>query len=235
MCRVVILPVLFRPPVLGLGTSSDFSGVDRVSSTKSPPDPPRRPGVVGLYLRIPISVPYLSSACRGGEDVDPVAVGHRDDRALGVGTLADARPRPALLARPVQRVDRGDLDLEDGLDGDLDLGLVRVGGDEERVLVLVQQPVALLAHHRGEQDVAVVADLDVGHFTSPSASGSVRASGSLRSSTASASSASSAVLGSMRSVPVSSDSCATALAERPLAGPDTSAARAAEVKTTSSL
>src|SRR3712207_7342573 len=113
MCRVVILPVLFRPPVFGLGTSSDFSGVERVSSTKSATDAPRRPGVVGLYLRIPMSVPYLSSADRTGEDVDPLAVGNGDDRTLGVGTLADARPRPALLARPVQGVDRRDLDLED--------------------------------------------------------------------------------------------------------------------------
>src|SRR4051812_26132876 len=221
MCGVVIRPVLLRPPVFGLGTRSDFSGVERVSSTKSATDEPRRPGVVGLYLRIPMSVPYLSSACGCGEDVDPLAVGDGDDGPLGVGTLARPGPRATLLAGPVQRVDPGDLDLEDRLDGDLDLGLIGVGDDEERVLVLVEQPVALLAHHGGEQDVAVVADLDVGHFTSPSASGSVRASGSLRSSTASASSASSAVLGSMRSVPVSSDSLATALAERPLAGPDT--------------
>src|SRR5215213_8986722 len=220
MCRVVILPVLFRPPVFGLGTSSDFSGVDRVSSTKSATLEPRRPGVVGLYLRIPISVPYLSSADRAGEDVDPVAVGDGDDRTLGVGALADARTRAALLARPVQRVDPGDLDLEDRLDSDLDLGLVGVGSDEERVLVLVQQPVALLAHHGGEQDVAVVADLDGGHFTSPSASGS------RPSSTESASSASSAVVGSTRSAPLSSDSAATALAERPPDGPATYAARA---------
>jgi len=54
MCRVVILPELFRPPVLGFGTTSDFSGVDRVSSTKSATLLPRRPGVVGLYLRIPM-------------------------------------------------------------------------------------------------------------------------------------------------------------------------------------
>jgi hypothetical protein len=37
---------------LGFGMTSDFSGVDLVSSTKSATLLPRRPGVVGLYLRI---------------------------------------------------------------------------------------------------------------------------------------------------------------------------------------
>ena len=35
---------------------SDFSGVERVISAKSETLAPRRPGVVGLYLRIPMSV-----------------------------------------------------------------------------------------------------------------------------------------------------------------------------------
>src|SRR3712207_9555352 len=52
MCRVVIRPLLLRPPVVGLGASSAFSAVDRVSSAKSATDAPRRPAVVGLYLRI---------------------------------------------------------------------------------------------------------------------------------------------------------------------------------------
>jgi hypothetical protein len=41
-----------RPPVLESGRSSDFSGVERVISAKSETDEPRRPGVLGLYLRI---------------------------------------------------------------------------------------------------------------------------------------------------------------------------------------
>jgi hypothetical protein len=43
-----------RPPVFDNGRSSDFSGVVRVISAKSETDEPRRPGVVGLYLRIAI-------------------------------------------------------------------------------------------------------------------------------------------------------------------------------------
>src|SRR5690242_7476213 len=54
MWRVVMRPLLLRPPDLVSGRTSDFSGVDRVTSTKSATLAPRRPGVVGLYLRIPI-------------------------------------------------------------------------------------------------------------------------------------------------------------------------------------
>src|SRR3954466_15960438 len=52
LCRVVIRPWVLRPPGLGSGRVSDFSGVVRVISTKSATEEPRRPGVVGLYLRI---------------------------------------------------------------------------------------------------------------------------------------------------------------------------------------
>src|SRR4051812_11277277 len=199
MCRVVIRPVLLRPPVFGLGTSSDFSGVDRVSSTKSATDEPRRPGVVGLYLRIPMFESVLRSARRSREDVDALTLGHRDDGALGVGTLAGAEAGAPLLAGAVQRVHAGHLHVEHRLDRDLDLGLVGVRRDEERVLVLVQQAVRLLADDRRQQDVAVVADLDVAHLASPSASlweSVTSAVGSSTSATLAAVAASSASLGS---------------------------------------
>src|SRR5207344_313671 len=136
MCRLVILPELFRPPVFGLGTSSDFSGVDRVSSTKSATLLPRRPAVVGLYLRIPMDLPCLRcrSAAWRGEDVDALTGRDGDDRPLGVGTLAEAVPGAPLLARPVQGVHIGDPNLENCLHGDLDLGLVRLRGNQKRVL-----------------------------------------------------------------------------------------------------
>jgi len=47
-------PDELRPPFFGSGSTSDFSGVVRVISTKSATLEPRRPGVVGLYLRIPM-------------------------------------------------------------------------------------------------------------------------------------------------------------------------------------
>src|SRR6476469_9084580 len=142
MWRVVIRPALLRPPLLLSGRTSDFSGVVRVTSTKSATDEPRRPGVVGLYLRIAMSVCLLGRS----------------------GARAEAgTPR---LALAVHRVDRVDLDVEDLLDGDLDLRLVRPGVDEERVLALVEKAVGLLRDDRGDEDVARVLDVDA-HFSVP--------------------------------------------------------------------
>src|SRR5687768_12556191 len=80
--RVVTRPWTLRPPLLCSGRTSDFSGESRVISAKSATLEPRRPGVVGLYLRIPMVAP---SARPAAEDVDRVALlGERHDRALRV-------------------------------------------------------------------------------------------------------------------------------------------------------
>src|SRR5690606_9129283 len=153
MWRVVMRPVLLRPPDFGSGLTSDFSGVDRVISTKSATLAPRRPGVVGLYLRMDMSASCALADSR--EDVDRAGL-EGDDRALGVLALAGAEARATRLADPVDRVHALDLDVEDLLDGELDLGLVRAGVDEEGVLAVVDEVVALLAHDRREDDVARV-------------------------------------------------------------------------------
>src|SRR3954452_4491319 len=71
-CRVVIRPWLLRPPFLGSGRVSDFSGVVRVISTKPATEEPRRPGGVGLYLGIAISVTcYLVDALQPGQETGP--------------------------------------------------------------------------------------------------------------------------------------------------------------------
>src|SRR6478735_7883203 len=158
-------PVELRPPVLWRGRTSDFSGVDRVISTKSATLEPRRPGVVGLYLRIPMSSQSLS-ADRTTEDVDR-SLAEGDDRTLRVLAAADAETGPTGLALTVRGVDRVDLDAEDLLDGNLDLGLVRPRVDEEGVLPLVEQAVALLGDDRRDEDVARVL-ADVGHLVSSS-------------------------------------------------------------------
>src|SRR5689334_1726203 len=207
-CRAVTRPALLRPPLEMSGRTSDFSGSDRVTSTKSATLAPRRPGVVGLYLRIPMSRQSLSCRSRSGdrasEDVDALAVGDAHDRPLGVGPAAVPEARAAPLALAVERVDAGHRHAEHLLDGDLDLGLVGVRTHDERVLVLVEEPVALLRDHRREQHVARVGDP---HDALPS---------------------------SVVSTSAASDSVATAFADRPLAGPARNASSAPFVKTTSS-
>src|SRR5689334_12480999 len=47
-------PYALRPPVFGFGFVSDFSGLSRVTSEKSDDDWNRRPGLVGLRLRMGI-------------------------------------------------------------------------------------------------------------------------------------------------------------------------------------
>src|SRR5690606_33493814 len=64
----------------------------------------------------------------------------------GLGALA--------LTLPVDRVDADDLDTEDLLDRDLDLGLVGVRVHQEGVHVLFKKAVALLGDHRRQQNVA---------------------------------------------------------------------------------
>src|SRR3954462_7043403 len=54
--RVVMRPLLLRPPFFVTGASSDFSGSFLVISAKSETVMKRRPGDVGLYLRTAISV-----------------------------------------------------------------------------------------------------------------------------------------------------------------------------------
>src|SRR5260370_27915836 len=98
-------------------------------------------------------------ADRAAEDIDPFSLGEGDDGALGVRPLAPAEPRPAPLAGPVDRVDTGHPDPEDGLDRLPDLGLVGTGRDDERVLAVIRQPVALLRDDRLEQDVPRIGDL----------------------------------------------------------------------------
>ena len=66
--RAVLRPWLLRPPVGGLGASSDFSGRSRVISAKSETVWNRRPALVGLRERSAMRCPGLSVL----EEVDRV-------------------------------------------------------------------------------------------------------------------------------------------------------------------
>src|SRR6266702_3380002 len=136
-----------------------------------------------------------SRPLRGGaaEDLDRLALGGQGhDGSFGVLALPVAVAGALALALAVERVDAHDLDTEDLLDRDLDGGLVGPGVHQERVLALFEQAVGLLGNHRCDQDVAGVGD----HSSASSTSDSML-------------------------VPASGTSVelATALPERPRAGP----------------
>src|SRR5665648_67888 len=65
-CRVVMRPLLLRPPRLGSGSNSDFSGAVLVISAKSETVWNRRPGEVGLYFFSPMSSPSVRWPSRLG-------------------------------------------------------------------------------------------------------------------------------------------------------------------------
>ena len=75
----------------------DFSGVERVTSTKSATDEPRRPGVVGLYLRIAIS----SVLCYGGgQETGPKMSMRSPSAMLTIARLVSLRlPIPKRVRR----------------------------------------------------------------------------------------------------------------------------------------
>src|SRR5690606_24463 len=116
-------------------------------------DEPRRPGVVGLYLRIDMCC--SSSLADSREDVDRSGL-ECDDGAFGVFALAGTEAGAARLALLVEGVDRRDLHAKDLFDCELDLGLVRAGVRLEGVLALVDEVVALLRHDRRENHVTRV-------------------------------------------------------------------------------
>src|SRR5438105_13654260 len=99
--RDVIRPYPLRPPVFGFGFVRRFSGVSLVISEKSDDVWNRRPGLVGLRLRMGMpSAP---------EDVDTVlAGGEGDDRAL-LARGCVVRPCLAVAGALALAVDRVDL------------------------------------------------------------------------------------------------------------------------------
>src|SRR5689334_14293131 len=160
--RVVMRPYTLRPAFFGSGRSSDFSGSLRVISAKSETLAPRRPGVVGLYLRMAIVGSRLSfpSASAAAEQRDLVAGADGHDRPLGVVAPAVPGAGALALALPVEGVHGDDLHLRERLlDRVLDLELAGRRLHDERVLVLLEERVALLGDHRLEQDVMPVVQL----------------------------------------------------------------------------
>ncbi|BAB97901.1 Hypothetical protein [Corynebacterium glutamicum ATCC 13032] len=93
------------------------------------------------------------------EDVDGVAAFAKSHiSALGSLASTEAGAGALALTCTVNGVHRCNLDAEDLFDGNLDLSLVSVSGDEERVNVLLHEAVGLLRNDRCDDDVAWVGD-----------------------------------------------------------------------------
>src|SRR5215470_16818206 len=157
-------PAVHIPPAPGVDRADErllrlaAGDLGEVRAARAPPARGRRLVLTDGHV--------CSSSCRvrglgdrPAKDVDPLARRQRHDGPLGVGALAPAVPGAAALARPVDRVDAGDLHPEDLLDRLPDLGLVGLGSNQEGVLAVVHQPVALLRDHRLDQDIPWISDL----------------------------------------------------------------------------
>src|SRR5262249_38379470 len=90
-----------------------------------------------------------------------VALGQGHDRLLHIRTLAKVTAEALGLALEAQGVHGFDLDLEEPLDGSLDLGLARMQRHAERHLVVLRAEGGLLRHH-GRTNQIVHADLTDG-------------------------------------------------------------------------
>src|SRR5579862_9011635 len=97
--RIEMWPWLSRPPLFFSGSTSDFSGVVRVMTSKSGTDRNRELLVTGLNCRMP-----MVSALK---DLDRVAFLQRHDGLLPArpqaGLRADLPHFPPLLRRPHRR------------------------------------------------------------------------------------------------------------------------------------
>src|SRR5919109_14361 len=148
--RVVMRPLLLRPPLRAAGSRRLFSGSVFVISWKAETERKRRPGEVGLYLRRAM----LDS--RSLEDLDAVAFAKLDDGLLPAGLLAPGEAAPLRLRLHLEDVDGLDLHVEELFDGLPDLRLVRPRVHAKRVLVVLDQAVALLGDDRRDDDLAGV-------------------------------------------------------------------------------
>src|SRR4051812_3650633 len=173
MWRDVLRPCTLRPPGLPFLASSDFSGVDFVTSAKSEEVWNRRPALVGLRERIAMASSVLEQR--------DLTRGQRHDRPLRVGLVAHpvATARTRHLALAVERVDLQHLDAPDRLDRIADLRLAGARVHLERVDAGLHQLVALLGDDRRQDDVAGVFHCWIAPSSEADASSSRRSASSL--------------------------------------------------------
>src|SRR3954466_6046584 len=164
--REVLRPLTLRPPDFLRPSTSVRSGVVFVISAKSGYETKRRPGDVGLGLRMGIDLRLLE-ALEALEDRDGLTRRHLHDRLLP-GPRATGGLAAALgLGLDRHRADLDHVDVEQRLDGLADLRLVGARVDPERVLLRGGQHVGLLADDRADDDLACVHQALASSFFSP--------------------------------------------------------------------
>src|SRR2546425_6661638 len=152
--RVVMCPLLLRPPVFVSGSTSERSGSVFVTSAKSETDRKRVALVTGLNCRMPMSAL---------EDLDRVAFLQRDDRLLPRAAGSRVTPVGAPLGAHHQRAHVGHRHLEQRLDRRLDLRFARLRVAPEGVrLVGLKGRRGFLGHQRPDDHL-----VDLRHRSSP--------------------------------------------------------------------
>src|SRR4051812_40935514 len=142
--RAVLRPLELRPPDFLRPSVSVRSGVVFVISAKSGYETKRRPGDVGLGLRMGIGLRLLE-ALEGLEDRDGLTRRHLHDRLLPAPGATGGLTAALGLGLHRHRVHLDDVDVEERLDRLADLRLVGVRVNPERVLLRRGQHVGLLA------------------------------------------------------------------------------------------
>src|SRR5690606_6779985 len=152
--RAVMRPMLLRPPDFLIGASSGFSGSLRVISAKSDVVMKRREGVYGRYFLLGMSLP---PSLREALELLDLLTGLEGHDGLEPVLRAAREPAEALdLAAHLDEVHLRDVDVEDRLDGLLDLDAVRLRVHVERVLAVLHGHDGLLRQDRGDDDVVRV-------------------------------------------------------------------------------
>src|SRR5436305_4523435 len=152
--REVLRPRELRPPDFFRPSVSDFSGSDLVRSAKSEKVAKRRPGDVGLGLRIGIR----RSLCplQALEDRDRLALANLDDGFLPPPGAPEGLTAPLGLRLDHRGPYLNDTHVEELLDRLADLGLVRPLVDAEGVLPDLCEHVGLLRDDRPDDYLAWV-------------------------------------------------------------------------------
>src|SRR6516225_4113326 len=144
--RIVIRPVLLRPPLPRRPSVNALTGLPFHSPLRSMMTSCRWDGVVGLKVFNAIA----SDSCR---HVDPLTLAELDDRLLIVRTPPDATSKTLQLAPNPDRIDRNYLDLEQPFDGCPNLTLCGGQWHAKDYLVVFGDVRRLFGDHRREDDV----------------------------------------------------------------------------------